>query len=117
MWLDRPREGDRPWVWVALLARAVLRPPTVRRLRVVSAWVQHTRPRGFVRCIKQVDSEQGYPAEADNDSEALEQPGQIYQTCGLPEARAGEDERDQENKTADGRVDRPSALALRGEPA
>jgi hypothetical protein len=61
--------------------------------------------------------EQGYPAEADSDREQLEQPGQPYQSCGLLEASTGGDERDHENESSNGRVDRLSALASRGEPA
>ena len=64
-----------------------------------------------------MDSEQSYPAEADRDSDALEQTGQIYQSFGLSETRAREDERTHKNQTANGLVDCPSVLAPSGEPA
>jgi hypothetical protein len=46
------REVCRPWVWAARGARAVLRPPTVRRSRVDLAWSDRTRLTGFVRRSK-----------------------------------------------------------------
>ena len=64
-----------------------------------------------------MDSEQGKPAEADDERDALEQSGHVHQPFGLSEARAGEDERTHEDDTCNGRVGRPSALPSRGEPA
>src|SRR5215203_7017408 len=64
-----------------------------------------------------MDGKQSLPTEADGDRDALEQPGQIHQTFDLCEARAGEDEQDREDATANSRVERPPALAPPGEPA
>jgi hypothetical protein len=66
---------------------------------------------------QQVDSEQGQPAKADDDCDALKQPGETHETLCLAKSRAGEDEREREGEAAEDRVDRPSALAPRGESA
>ena len=64
-----------------------------------------------------MDSEQGKPAKADDEREALEQPGEVHQALDLSEARAGEDKRPSVDDGVYRRVDHPPALASRGEPA
>ncbi len=64
-----------------------------------------------------MDGEQGQPAKADRDRDALEQSCEVHRAFGLSEARAGEDEPYREDEAAGGRVGRLSALAPCGEPA
>lgn len=63
--------------------------------------------------FQKADGEQGQPTQADHDREPLEQPCEIHQAFGLPEARAGEDERAPEDDAGNYRVGCPYALAPR----
>src|SRR3989337_3920839 len=62
-----------------------------------------------------MNGEQGQPTKADDDCDALEQPGEIHETLCLTEARAEENEGNRKGESAEDRVDRPSALAPPGE--